>query len=469
MKRFLPYLLFILLLNNKIYAQYESGTSYYGINNYIEYIAGDMPIIIVAPHAGNLQPIDLPDINTRGNDNGTMDLARFMADSLHLKTGGSRPHIIINHLRPNKLNPVFSEADSTDAAGTDPVALQALRDFHDFIQVAHNKVSADWGKGHYFELHGNGTAEHWNMVGLGVSKSYLNMSDAVIETRVNYSTIKNLCTIGGADFLEVLKGPTSLGGMLESLGWKTTTSPYYPAPPGSVTFYYAGQNTWRYGSKHTGTIDATHLESYWKFMVKSANRSKYSNDLADSMLDFMNIHYGFPCRTLNVDAGEDQGISTGTTTTLDGSYTGGSGSVEILWTPQALIAANGILNPQTNALTTDTTFYLMITDLVTGVIKTDSLLISIQYVGIDEYINEDIKVYPNPVKDKLLINLGYVNVKVERIQLFNSTGLLMYSLEGNQLQSETIEITVFDYNQGVYFLNIFTEIGVIRRKIMILR
>jgi hypothetical protein len=28
-------------------------------------------------------------------------------------------------------------------------------------------------------------------------------------------------------------------------------------------------------------------------MVLSANRSKYSNDLADVILDFMNLHYGF--------------------------------------------------------------------------------------------------------------------------------------------------------------------------------
>ena len=293
MKEILLSLCFILTLINITNAQYISGNSYYGINQYIEYIAGDMPIIIVAPHAGNLQPAILPDINTRGSDNGTMELALFMTDSLHLKSGGCRPHIIINHLRPSKLNPVYAASDSTTSAGTNPIALQALNDFHKFIQIAHDKVSTDWGKGHYFELHGNGTSEQWNMVGLGVSKTYLNMSDSIINTRVNHSTIKNLCTVGGANFLEVLKGSTSLGGMLDSLGWKSTTSPAHPSPTDTVTFFYAGQNTWRYGSKNSGTIDATHLESYWQFMVYSSNKSKYSNDLANSMLRFMTIHYGF--------------------------------------------------------------------------------------------------------------------------------------------------------------------------------
>jgi hypothetical protein len=301
MKNQILFLFSLVFIASNLHAQYVPGVSYYGVNQYIEYIPGDMPIIFVAPHAGSLEPAILPDINTRGADNGTMELALFMADSLHLKSGGCRPHIIINHLKPSKLNPVHSESDSTTSAGTNPIALQALNDFHNFIQIAHDKVSNDWGKGHYFELHGNGTAEEWNMVGLGVSKTYLNMTDSVINTRVNYSTIKNLCTVGGANFIEVLKGSTSLGGMLDSLGWKSTTSPNYPSPPDSSTFFYAGQNTWRYGSKNSGTIDATHLESYWEFMVLSANRSKYSNDLADAILNFMDIHYGFDCQVVNIN------------------------------------------------------------------------------------------------------------------------------------------------------------------------
>jgi Secretion system C-terminal sorting domain len=298
---FLLLFLFFSISHSK--AQFTPGTSYFGVNNYIEYIAGDLPIIIVAPHAGNLFPAELPDINSRGADNGTLELINFMKNSIPLKTGGCRPHIIINHLSPSKLNPVFAQTDSIMSAGTNTTALMALNQFHNFIQIAHNKVSADWGKGHYFEFHGNDTSEEWNMIGLGISKTNLNSPDSVILTKVNQSTVKNLCTTGGANFLEVLKGVNSLGGMLNSLGWKSTTSPSYPAPSDSQTFFYAGQNTWRYGSKDSGTIDATHLESYWKFMVLTANQARYSNDLANSILQFMNLHYGFnfDCQSLHLD------------------------------------------------------------------------------------------------------------------------------------------------------------------------
>ena len=41
----------ISLMSFKLQAQFTPGESYFGVNNYIEYIAGDMPSSFVAPHA----------------------------------------------------------------------------------------------------------------------------------------------------------------------------------------------------------------------------------------------------------------------------------------------------------------------------------------------------------------------------------------------------------------------------------
>ncbi len=67
-------------------------------------------------------------------------------------------------------------------------------------------------------------------------------------------------------------------------------SPTNPSP-GEGSFFYAGWNTWRHGSRDSGTIDATHLENYYVFM-QAANREQYVHDLAESMLLFMETHYG---------------------------------------------------------------------------------------------------------------------------------------------------------------------------------
>ncbi len=59
MKKKILLIVLLILLVTSIKAQYTVGVSYYGDSSWIEYIPGNMPIIIVAPHAGNLQTTSL--------------------------------------------------------------------------------------------------------------------------------------------------------------------------------------------------------------------------------------------------------------------------------------------------------------------------------------------------------------------------------------------------------------------------
>tara|TARA_B100000700_G_C15043982_1_gene856873 strand:- start:551 stop:1576 length:1026 start_codon:yes stop_codon:yes gene_type:complete len=287
MKKLLFFLIFfpLILLGQQTFVP---GQSYFGQNNYIEYIAGNLPIIIGVPHGGTLTPSNLPVIHNRGVDNGSFETSHLLYDSIVSHTDGCFPHMIISHLHPSVMNPV-REIDT--AAGTNIDARNAWYEFHDFIDTAKFQITNSWGAGHYFEMHGNGHSEMWTEVGLGVSKTYLNGSDSLILSRTNYSTVKNLCTHGGADFLEIIKGSTSLGGLLESKGWNSVPSPLNPSP-NTGGFFYAGWNTWKHGSRYSGVIDASHVENYYVFM-QTSNRNQYSNDLSYSILEFMNLHYGF--------------------------------------------------------------------------------------------------------------------------------------------------------------------------------
>ena len=264
------------------------GASYFDQNNYVEYVAGNLPIIISVPHGGTLVPATLPIIHNRGVDNGSFETSHLLYDTIIKHTNGCFPHMIISHLHPSVMNPV-REIDT--AAGTNIDARNAWESFHNFIDTAKYNITNTWGAGHYFEMHGNGHSDMWTEVGLGVSKTYLNGSDSLILSRVGYSTVKNLCTNGGVDFLEIIKGPHSLGGLLDDKGWNSVPSPANPSP-NCGGFFYAGWNTWKHGSRYSGVIDASHVENYYVFM-QTSNRNQYASDLASSILKFMNIHYGF--------------------------------------------------------------------------------------------------------------------------------------------------------------------------------
>ena len=262
------------------------GKSIFGHRDFIEYIPGDLPIILAAPHGGYLEPEDLPTIDDHGRDNNTQETTRAVGEWLALLTG-RQPHIIINHLHADKLN---AARDIDEAAGEHPDARLAWEEFHAFIETAKTDITETWGAGHYVDVHTNGHSEGWNEIGLGVSADILNGSDEGIIERCDLSTVANLCGPGGAEMLEIIRGETSLGGLLRASGYLSVPSPDIPSP-GEGGFFYAGWNTWAHGSRHGGTIDATHLENHWTFMVDD-EREDFSLAIATGLQDFMVVHYG---------------------------------------------------------------------------------------------------------------------------------------------------------------------------------
>ncbi len=66
------------------------------------------------------------------------------------------------------------------------------------------------------------------------------------------------------------------------------------------------------------------------------------------------------------DAGTDQTISFGTSTTLDGTASGGSGSYTYLWSPPGSLVNANIEDPTTVNLIATTTFTLIVTDQATN-------------------------------------------------------------------------------------------------------
>src|ERR1051325_2280581 len=84
---------------------YVPGQTYFGRSNYIEYIAGNLPFILSAPHGGTLPPAALPDrtYGTFSTDSNTDVLAR---DVYQVMTNrfGHYPHIIICNLDRMKID-----------------------------------------------------------------------------------------------------------------------------------------------------------------------------------------------------------------------------------------------------------------------------------------------------------------------------------------------------------------------------
>ena len=202
---------------------------------YIEYIPGNLPIIISAPHGGVKQSgrtvggtfypdndATLPDRNCGVNerDDNTDILIREIQNEIFNLTG-CYAHIIINNLHRSKLDP---NREINEATCGDVNAQDHWNAFHNFIDQASTSVETNWSKGLYIDLHGQSHSIARVELGYNISSSQLNNADLNDTAIINNSTIKNLVSnnLENLNHEELVRGNESLGSKL-----KATTATFY--------------------------------------------------------------------------------------------------------------------------------------------------------------------------------------------------------------------------------------------------
>lgn len=273
-------------------AQYTPGQTYFGTNNYIEYHAGDLPIIISAPHGGYLTPVNIPDRNCSGcvtaRDSRTEETA-YQIDSAVQVLFGGHPHIIINKLARIKLD---ANREVVEAAQGNPDAETAWAEYHEFLQAAKDSSKLNFGSALYIDLHGHGHPIQRIEYGYLISRTQLQNSDANLDALnlQNSSSIKHLVNVlnPGASFAEILRGNECMGEYLIEHGFPGTPSATDSAPAPADPFFSGGYNTVRHGSRDSSAINGIQFELNWTGLRNTnANRKSFARGLACAMRDYL--------------------------------------------------------------------------------------------------------------------------------------------------------------------------------------
>ncbi len=269
------------------------GEVHYGRNDYIEYVVGDLPLVLSAPHGGYLFPTDIEDRTwgTTGRDTNTQETARAISDAFAERFSGGRPHIIICHLARIKLD---ANREIVEAAQGHRYAEWAWFEYHRFIDAAEAAVEAAYGRGFYIDLHGHGHPIARLELGYLLGGTDLGQPDAVLDgaSYVDKCSIRTLALTSPLTLSELLRGTFSLGTYLETAGIPAVPSTPQPNPAGEP-FYSAGYNTERHGSRDGGVIDGVQIELYYPgIRDTAANRLAFGRILAEVMEDYLSIHYG---------------------------------------------------------------------------------------------------------------------------------------------------------------------------------
>ena len=302
---------------------YEPGRCYFGRSNYVEYVAGDMPVVFSVPHGGELSPAEIPDRTPDArfpefatiSDANTEELALALHEAFRQYFGHS-PHVIICRLNRNKVD---CNRALEEAAGTNIFAQRAWCEFHDYINSAARAVATSAGRGLYIDLHGQSHPLKRVELGYLLSAQQLSNTDAVLSqpAYAARSSIRALAAEVRIPFAELLRGSNSLGGLLLAKGYPSLPDPAMPSPwagghakaaaDEAELYFGGGYNTRRHSAAGPGQpMDGVQLEANLEGVRDSAvNRTNFSLALAQALDRFFAIHY-----RINLKAGGSEPAAT---------------------------------------------------------------------------------------------------------------------------------------------------------------
>jgi len=295
MKKILSTILFLFLLMNLSAQDFIAGNSYLDSTAYVEYIAGNLPIIISAPHGGYLEPISIPDRMCNGcttvRDAYTQDLARELQAAIYQETG-CYPHVIINLLHRKKFD---ANRDIGDAADGNSTVEQAWLAYHQFIDSAKAIVTDEYRRGVFFDVHGHGHTIQRIELGYLLSKNELQLTNNDLNTinYINESSIKTLVgeNIKGQTHAELLRGQASFGAMLENRGYAAVPSDITPFPLTAEPYFSGGYNCNRHGSINGGSIDGIQIECNQSIRFTTTARQTFADSLAKVIVNYVDYNY----------------------------------------------------------------------------------------------------------------------------------------------------------------------------------
>ncbi len=302
MRHLAPVLAWLLLHAVATAQPFVAGQTYFGRNNYIEYRAGDLPVILSSPHDGALTPAEIPDRTwgSTARDTNTTPLALAIHDEIFALTG-KRPHVILCHLRRTKLD---ANREIVEAAQGNVHAEQAWREFQDFISAAREAAAQTHGFAYYADIHGHGHDVQRLELGYSLGAAELNLGDTALN-HPGYLWMSTLRTLAlsrpGVPFSTQLRGARSLGDLLERRNIPSWPSPTHPSP-GDQPFWSGG-----YLSRtHTclldnGVVHGLQIETNWTGVRDTpTSRATFATNFARALHAYLWHHYGYELGALSV-------------------------------------------------------------------------------------------------------------------------------------------------------------------------
>jgi len=285
-------------------SSYTPGSTYYGRVGvqYIEYIAGNLPLIISAPHGGSSNPSELPDrtYGTYDTDTNTDNLARAVRTAVFNRYG-RYPHVIICNIDRQKID---CNREIVEGAQGNANTILAWNEFHTFLGLAKKAVTDSYGRGLLVDLHGHGHSIQRLEIGYNTDTADLFKTTLSSTDRYD-SSVHELGLRTRVTFDQLIRGDLSLGTLMQARGFPSVPSTTYPNQGTlngvSNSYFTGGYIVETYGSKasNSGAINAIQIEcNYTGVRDSSTSRANFASALTDALDLYFPLHVGMKLNTL---------------------------------------------------------------------------------------------------------------------------------------------------------------------------
>ena len=261
--------------------------------DYIISRKGNIPLLLVAPHGGDLKPQWIENRGCEGavitQDQYTLGIALQIENELKKRT--YQPYIVYAKIHRIKvdLNRSLETSHCEDDSSND-----LWRAFHQQIESYRYEIIQKYSRGLMIDIHGHG---HPNQ---RIELGYLLNSEQLRSLSTNGSLENSLTSINSLvnnhpeniSLNELIIGENSLGTLLSSAGFPSVPSAQDPAPNLGDPFFSGGSNTKLYGSKTRNGVDAIQLElNRQNLRQESEDRIRFSENFATVILSYLQRHY----------------------------------------------------------------------------------------------------------------------------------------------------------------------------------
>lgn len=257
-------------------------------NNYVRYYEGNIPLILSAPHGGQVSPTNIND-RTSGVfdlDDYTLELTEDIINEFYIQTK-KIPYAVIGEISRKKVD----LNRQIDEAYEDEKAKIVYDEFHHLIQKSEKEIDKKFAKGLYIDVHGQSHPKAYSEFGYLLFNDVLKLDDKSLSKSQDMTSIKTLGKFSPESFLNQLKGPNSLGSLMCEQGYDSIPSVKIPyATDGN--YFEGAYDTIRYGSLQGGNISGIQIEfPYKNIRDTKEHRQKCAKSFVKSIIKFMHIHF----------------------------------------------------------------------------------------------------------------------------------------------------------------------------------